>query len=194
MTAEVPRRLRPTAEQRAKTIATQTKGAQSATGAVSAARPVTQKRRSTVYNPAAGGSLVASATYRDPATGLAIGAIGDPSGLFRSQGLAGSFFAYDSGSPGIALLLPGWYQVAASAAVSAATPGDAFRVFCFFTTPQTVEGLDIASPGGTASPTCMSLPFYDDGSGTILQVSVENHTGTSGQVDHPEIHVVAFGS
>lgn len=189
--ADAPRRLPQRVDaERLPTIARRM-AAGSDDGQTANARPVQRRRARPAPHVPGRASLAASATFRDPATGLALGALGAPSNMTDHQGGSGAYFAFD-GSNGIVLLRDGWYQVAASAAISGATAGEAFRIFCYFTTPQTVEGLDIAAPGGACTPTCMSLPFYDDGSGTVLQVSVENHSGTSGQVDHPSIHVVAF--
>jgi len=53
MTAEVPRRLRPTAGQRQRTILTHTKGAPSGQGSTSSARPVAPAVRSHKYVPPA---------------------------------------------------------------------------------------------------------------------------------------------
>lgn len=51
MTTEPPRRLRPSGAARAKTILTQTRGAQSAQGSTGSARPVPDRPRSKDYQP-----------------------------------------------------------------------------------------------------------------------------------------------
>src|SRR4051812_45482498 len=120
MTTEPPRRLRPSGAARVKTILTQTRGAQSAQGSTGSARPVADRPRSKDYTPPAVGALVASASYRDPASSFAYG-FGDPSQKFKSFGDDGLYFAYDSGSQSIQLLLPGWYQFAVDGFINGGT-------------------------------------------------------------------------
>lgn len=189
--ADVPRRLQQSGADKMGIVADRVAPG-SHRGVTQWSKPPTAKTP-TPQSQSSGTTLgFASATYRDPSATVPLGAIGNPSGLIASAGSADTYFEYN-GSDGIILLRAGWYQVASTAVVTGATPGDALRAFCFFTTPQTVEGSDIAGLGGTANPVAMSLPFYDDGSGTVVQVAVENHTSANGQVGNPEIHLVAFG-
>jgi hypothetical protein len=71
VTTEPPRRLRPSGAARAKTILTQTRGAQSAQGSTGSARPVADRPRSRDYQPAASsGVVVGDTTGQDEAIAI----------------------------------------------------------------------------------------------------------------------------
>jgi hypothetical protein len=189
--SDVPRRLRPTAAQRARTILTRTKSAPSAQGSTGAARPVAERSRSQVYQPPATLEVIVGNTT-DQTESVAITAtIGGAAGSTAtgthavavgrgaySNVLEGTTVGYNSQATGD--------HASALGANTTADAAGSVAIGCDSTGEGAATATDNVIKLGTALHTTIvlgNLVITEDGSGDLYRLAVV--AGTLTAVPYP---------